>query len=76
MDKADRVIATGEVAATPLSALKSIGAEVAEAQCSFCGKRRDRVAGLAATGQARICTECLALCHEIVAEELSVRGDD
>jgi hypothetical protein len=70
IDKADRVIATGEVAATPLSAIKAIGPEVATARCSFCGKRRHQVAGLAATGHDRICTECLALCSEIVSEQL------
>ena len=46
-------------------------------QCSFCGKRRDQVAGLAVssaqTGRklpAAICTECLDLCTEIITEEL------
>jgi len=46
--------------------------------CSFCGKRRDQVAGLAAsTAQtvrkvpAAICTECLDLCEEIITEELT-----
>ena len=46
-------------------------------QCSFCGKRRDQVAGLvvssAQTGRkapATICTECLDLCTEIITEEL------
>jgi ClpX C4-type zinc finger protein len=36
-------------------------------RCSFCGKRRHQVTGMAAAGQAqaRICDECLALCREI-----------
>ena len=34
-------------------------------RCSFCGKRRHRVAGMAAAPQARICDECLDLCREI-----------
>ena len=46
--------------------------------CSFCGKRRDQVAGMAeSTAQtarkvpAAICTECLDLCEEIITEELT-----
>jgi hypothetical protein len=51
------------------------------AQCSFCGKHRDQVAGQAGvprptpgkttTEHAIICDECLALCAEIVAEDLA-----
>jgi hypothetical protein len=71
IEKADRVIATGEVAATPLSAMKSLGEDAATAKCSFCGKRRHQVSGLAGTAGGAICTECLALCHEIISEELA-----
>ena len=46
--------------------------------CSFCGKHRHQVAGLAAsTAQtargvpATICNECLDLCEEIITEELT-----
>jgi hypothetical protein len=52
--------------------------------CSFCGKQLHQVAGLAATPppaqttakrgllpRATICTECLDLCAEIIAEELT-----
>jgi hypothetical protein len=46
--------------------------------CSFCGKRRDQVDGMAgSTAQtarkvpAAICTECLDLCEEIITEELA-----
>jgi ATP-dependent protease Clp ATPase subunit len=73
---ADRVIVTGEAAATPLSALTSVGADVSDATCGFCGKRRDRVAGLAAAGQHTICTECLELCREILDEGLSASDSD
>jgi ATP-dependent Clp protease ATP-binding subunit ClpX len=38
--------------------------------CSFCGKGSQQVPAMAATGTARICTECVALCHEIIEEEL------
>ena len=34
-------------------------------RCSFCGKRRHQVAGMAAVPAARICDECLDLCREI-----------
>jgi transcriptional regulator with XRE-family HTH domain len=70
VEKADRVIATGEVAATPLSAIKSIGEDAAAAKCSFCGKRRHQVAGLVGAAGGVICTECLALCGEIITDEL------
>ena len=69
--KADTVIATGEVAATPLSAVKPVGEDAATARCSFCGKRRHQLPGLAAAAGGMICTECLTLCREIVAEELA-----
>jgi hypothetical protein len=72
-NKADRVIATGEVAATPLSAVKPVGADVTGAQCSFCGKRRYQVSGMALAAEGAICSECLALCLEIIAEELASR---
>jgi len=64
---ADRVIATGEVTATPLSAI-SPADDTASATCSFCGKRRRQVSGLAVAAGGSICTECLSLCHEINAE--------
>jgi hypothetical protein len=70
-DKADRVIATGEMAATPLSAIKSAGEDVTTAKCSFCGKRRHQVSGLALAAAGTICAECLALCREIITEELA-----
>jgi hypothetical protein len=71
-EKADGVIATGEVTATPLSAMKPVGRDAGAdtTKCSFCGKRRYQVPGMAAAARAAICTECLALCHEIITEEL------
>jgi hypothetical protein len=71
VEKADRVIATGEVATTPLSAMKSLGEDAATAKCSFCGKRRHQVSGLAIAAGGTICTECLALCGEIITDELA-----
>jgi hypothetical protein len=83
--KASRVLETGKVAATPLSSVKPVPLPAkaglpalarAVARCSFCGKGRHQVDGLAmAAGTTAagvtICTECLALCHEIMAEELA-----
>jgi hypothetical protein len=71
--KASRALETGQAEATPVSAVRPVPADVAAAACGFCGKRRDRVDGLAAAagtdaGAAAICTECLALCREILAE--------
>jgi hypothetical protein len=81
-DKAGRVLETGEVAATRLSSIKPVplptevsapaGAEAA-ARCSFCGKGRNQVDGLAmaagtTTAGVSICGECVALCHEIVTD--------
>ncbi len=71
VEKVDRVIATGEVAATPLSAVKPVGADVVRAQCGFCGKRRLQVSGMALAAGGQICSECLALCLKIIAEELA-----
>jgi len=73
IEKADRVIATGEPTATPLSAMKSIGEDqdAPAFKCSFCGKRRHQVSGVAVAARVAVCTECLALCHEIITEELA-----
>ncbi|HTZ23888.1 MAG TPA: ClpX C4-type zinc finger protein [Streptosporangiaceae bacterium] len=40
-------------------------------KCSFCGKRRHQVSGVAVAAGVSVCTECLALCHEIITEELA-----
>ncbi|MGI8827600.1 MAG: ClpX C4-type zinc finger protein [Chloroflexota bacterium] len=41
-------------------------------RCSFCGKSQDQVHGLiAGPGGVYICDECIELCREIIAEELS-----
>jgi ATP-dependent Clp protease ATP-binding subunit ClpX len=45
-----------------------------QARCSFCGKRRGQVAGLAVLADdtppgTAICSECLELCEEIITEE-------
>ncbi len=81
-EKAGQVLSTGEIAATPLSSIRPVPPPVkadesteaeAVATCSFCGKGRHQVDGLAmAAGTTAagvtICTECLALCEEIVKD--------
>jgi len=66
-----QVIVSGEAAATPLSSLIPVGADLPTAKCSFCGKRRHQVTGLAAAAGVAICTECLSLCREIMDEDLA-----
>ena len=81
--KAGRVLATGKVAATPLSSIKPVPLPVkaegpaaagAVVKCCFCGKGRHQVDGLAmaagtTTAGVTICTECVALCAEIVNDD-------
>jgi hypothetical protein len=38
--------------------------------CSFCGKAQSQVDAMADGGPFRICAECIALCNEIIREEL------
>jgi ClpX C4-type zinc finger protein len=56
---------------TPLAVIAAVPDQSTRERCSFCGKRRGQVTGLASTGDAAICAECLKLCDEIVAERLS-----
>ena len=39
-------------------------------RCSFCGKTADQVRRLVAGPGAYICNECIALCQEIIADDL------
>ncbi len=71
VDLADQVISTRKPAATPLSSVSPIGEDAAAAKCSFCGKRRAQAKGMAAAAKVTICSECIALCHEIIAEKLT-----
>ncbi len=80
--KAGQVLETGKVAATRLSSIKPVprAAEAdvpadteTAARCCFCGKGRHQVDGLAmaagaVTAGVTICTECLALCQEILSD--------
>jgi hypothetical protein len=86
--KAGQVLDTGKAAATPLSSIKPVppaaeatapGEPTAVAGCSFCGKGRHQVDGIAmasgtTTAGVTICTECVALCRGIIRDESSPAG--
>jgi hypothetical protein len=59
----------GATASTPVAGIRQVSDTAREERCSFCGKRRHQVEAMAAAGDARICSECLDLCDEIVSEE-------
>jgi len=58
----------GRTVSTPIATIQ-VRDEGGAEQCSFCGKNPRQVAAIASAGDARICSECLALCDEIVTEE-------
>ena len=41
-------------------------------RCSFCGKTQDQVRRIIAGPGAYICNECIALCQEIVADDMDI----
>jgi len=62
---------TGTGGGGAAGALQPVGADARAERCSFCGKRRHQVTGMATAAGARICDECLGLCHEIRDEQLA-----
>ena len=81
VDLAKVVLSDGQPVTTEIAELTAGPEDEPRTQCSFCGKRRDQVAGLvvspAQTGRntaATICSECLDLCTEIITEELAEDG--
>jgi ClpX C4-type zinc finger len=75
---AGNVLSSGHAARTELGSIVAVPDEGIPAKCCFCGKERRQVAGLAGlpyeAGRkpgkfAAICSECLELCGEIIAEE-------
>ena len=67
LERARTVLAvTDKSASTPITTIQQVSDENGEAQCSFCGKRRQQVAAMASASEARICNECLDLGNEIV----------
>jgi ATP-dependent Clp protease ATP-binding subunit ClpX len=80
IDLAVDVITSGHAARTALGAVNHVPAEQSGVQCNFCGKDRGQVERVAfmpevqverTSASAAICSECLALCGEIIAEELA-----
>ena len=78
VDLAKVVLSDGQPVTTEIAELTAGPEDEPRTQCSFCGKRRDQVAGLvvssAQTGRntaATTCNECLDLCTEIITEELA-----
>jgi len=72
------VISDGQPVTTAIAELTAGPEDEPKTQCSFCGKRRDQVAGLVVSSvqterkaPATTCTECLDLCTEIITEELA-----
>jgi hypothetical protein len=86
VDLAGGVISSGRAARTELGPIDSVPGQQTRERCNFCGKTRDQVAGLARiaaeqplvgkpSGIADICSECLALCGEIITEEIAGDGN-
>ena len=80
VDLAQGVVSSGRAADTRLGPVHAVADQDGRVRCRFCGKHRDQVTGMAAmpvrtgdeaSGPAAICDECLALCIEIIAEELT-----
>jgi len=80
VELAQGVISSGSVTNTRLGAVHAVLDQGGRVHCRFCGKHRDQVTGMAAmsaetggeaSGPAAICDECLSLCIEIIAEELT-----
>jgi hypothetical protein len=72
------VISDGQPVTTGIAELTAGPGDEPRVLCSFCGKRRDQVAGLVVSSvqterktPATTCTECLDLCTEIITEELA-----
>ena len=78
---AESVLASGRREETALGMIVPVAVGAKARRCSFCGKRRPQVEGLATTvdnpvsgkgrDDAAICSECLALCGEIHSNRLA-----
>ena len=45
------------------------------ARCSFCDKTQDQVRRIIAGNGVYICDECIALCQEIIADDLGIDAE-
>jgi hypothetical protein len=77
---AGNLLRSGDPAATSLGEMITMPRHATGIQCTFCGKERIQVNGMAimpevtverTSASAAICSECLELCDEIITEELS-----
>ena len=75
---AEGVIGSGAAASTPRGQMIAVAEPDRQARCSFCGKYRHQVPGMAAFPAqpggmpppvATVCAECLELCDEIIDEQ-------
>ncbi|MGI8446373.1 MAG: ClpX C4-type zinc finger protein [Streptosporangiaceae bacterium] len=66
--RAHAALVTGKAIVTPEVTIRRVRDEARAERCDWCGKRRYQVPAMASGGQARICAECLRLCHEIMDE--------
>jgi hypothetical protein len=80
VERATSVIASGRSDQTALGPLTAVLPPDKGRRCSFCGKHRHQLSGLATTDHnphgklntdAAICSDCLTLCREIHAEQLT-----
>ena len=80
VELAHGVISSGSVTKTALGPVHAVADQDRRVRCRFCDKYRDQVTAMAAmsaetggevSGPAAICDECLSLCIEIIAEELT-----
>ena len=82
VDLAGELLAEGRQRSSELTLLVGVDLGSPKVRCSFCGKRRDRVAAMVlaplrpGVGKyakrdvgVRICNDCVKLCDEILAEE-------
>ena len=58
-----------------MSIVRQGGASGRDVRCSFCGKEPREVKKLIAGLKVHICDECVGLCNEILAEDISFPED-
>jgi hypothetical protein len=83
IDLAGTVVSSGQAAGTEFGAMIALPEGQARVRCTFCGKDRGQASGMAVmptvtvgrtSANAAVCSECLALCNEIITEELGLDG--
>jgi hypothetical protein len=83
IDVAENAISSGQPADTELGTMDALPAHETRLKCSFCGKHRGQVSGMAfisavtlerTSASAAICSECLVLCNEIITEEFDLNS--